>query len=313
MTANSPDQITRERLSQERMVLDDIHRRTGLKFHHLASIDRNQVEVMDRILPIIKEWINTGPEEIREALYFSFLTPAALPYLDDTLAWAQRERSSVSREVLTQVMRLIVTPKTASRIWEVYKGLAPTDSDPMLFSKLAAAASVSDQVVERILEFLRSVTRRIDHGERVRGFALGPLQEYSRVRHPKVREWFSHYLESPDPDLRGMARRSSGIKPMLPEGCRVVRGTPDHSRVVLSTEIDSDRLSHFMRDLERDLGAEFVSGLQPTRVAENLTERSWIVSDVLRSKRGPLELWLRLEDSTTVEVWVVAAPATRPS
>jgi len=241
-----------------------------------------------------------------------FLTPAALPYLEDILGWAETEQSPVNREVLTQVMRLIVTPKTAGRIWEVFHKLDPTDSDPMLLSKLAAATSTSEQAVGRILEFLRWAAERIDRGERVRTFA-GPLQEYSRVRNPKVREWFNHYVESPDTDLRAMARRSNRIKSTLPAGCRVVRGTPDHSRVISSTEIDSDQLAGFLRDLERDLGAEFVPSPQPDQVVENLTERRWLIIDVWRSKRGPLELWLRLEDTCTIEAWVAAAPITRPS
>src|SRR5579872_100551 len=110
-----------------------------------------------------------------------------------------------------------------------------------------------------------------------------------------------------------MARRSNGTKPILPEGCRVVRGTPDRSRLVFSTEIDSDRLAAFLRDLERDLGAEFIPAVQPDQVVENLTERSWVVYDVAHSKRGPLELWFRLEDTCTIEAWVVGIATTRPS
>lgn len=268
---------------------------------------------MEKILPIAREWINSGPEQLSGALYFQFLTPAALPYLDDVLTWAKTERSPVEREVLTQVIRLIVTPKTASQIWEVYKGLDPTDSDPMLLSKLAGAASVSDQVVERILKFLRSVTERTDGGERVRSFALGPLQVYSRVRHPKVRERFSHYTESLDSDLRAVARRSSGIKAMLPKSCRFVSGTPDHSRTILSTEIDSDRLADFLQELERDLGVEFIPDFRPDRVAQSLTKRKWVVCDVVRSNRGPLDLWLRLEDSSTIEARVVVSASTQPN
>src|ERR1039458_6409515 len=106
MDVNLPDQNAQKRRDQESEILDDIYRRTGLRFRHLGSIDRNQLDVMRRILPIVREWANSGPEEIRGALYFSFLTPAALPYLDDILIWAQKERAPVAREVLTQVMRL---------------------------------------------------------------------------------------------------------------------------------------------------------------------------------------------------------------
>jgi hypothetical protein len=300
-------------LAEEQMILEDIFRRTGLRFRKLGGIDRNDREVMQQILPIVKVWIASSSGPVRGALYFQFLTPAALPYLEDVLAWAAEEKSAVDREVLTQILRLIVTPKTAKRIWEVFQRLDPTGSDPLLLSKLVNAASVSDEVAERIMQFLNLAVARIDHGELVRTFARGPLQEYSRVRHPKVKAWFQQYLQSADPDLRAMARRSSRIKSVLPAGCRVVRGAADRSRLVLSTEIDSDRLVDFLRELDRDLGAEFLFGIQPDQVVENLTERKWFVSDATHSKRGPLELWLRLEDAGTTEAWVVGPGQARPN
>lgn len=110
-----------------------------------------------------------------------------------------------------------------------------------------------------------------------------------------------------------MAKPSCGIKPVLPAGCRVVRGTPDRLRVVSSTEIDSHRLADFLHELDCDLGAEFLPGVQPDQVVENLTERQWVVCDVAQSKRGLLELWLRLEDSGTIEAWVVEPKRTHPN
>lgn len=172
-------------LAHEQLILDDIFRRTGLRFRYLGSIDRNDRELMRRILPIARGWVFSSSGSIRGALYFQFLTPDALPYLEDILAWAETEKSRVDREVLTQVLRLIVNSKTASRIWEVFQRLDPTDSDPLLLAKLAAIPSVADEVAVRITQFLHSAAKRIDSGELVRTFAGGPLQEYARVRHPR--------------------------------------------------------------------------------------------------------------------------------
>src|SRR5271166_872459 len=185
-----------DRLADERLVLDDIFRHTGLRFRHLASIDRNDRSLIARILPIAKEWIDSGSTRITGGLYTQFMTPLSLPYLDDVLRWASKETDPVDREILTQILRLLVTPRTARRIWEVFRGLAPTQSDPLLLAKLAKSPSVRDEVVIPILEYLRSASQRIDRGERIRTFGMGVLREYSRVRHAAVREWFARYLDS---------------------------------------------------------------------------------------------------------------------
>jgi len=296
------------------MVCDDIFRRTGLRFQSVASIARNDRDVIERILPIAREWVLSSSGGLRRALLFhAFLTPHALPYLDDVLEWSTTPASKFERELFTQILRVLVTSKTARRIWTTFQKLEPTDSDPLLLTRLARVASISDEVVEPILKFLGSTAERIAQGELVRTFATGPLSEYVKVRHPRVKEWFAQYLKSSDPELRALARRSNGIKPVLHEGCRIARGMPDHSRLILSTEINSHRLGDFLRELERDMGAEFVPVLQPDQIVENLTERKWLVADAWRSTRGPLELWLRLEDTTTVEAWVIGARASRPN
>jgi hypothetical protein len=266
-------------VAEEQMVLDDIFRRTGHKFRHLGSIDRNDRQLIQRILPIAREWVVSSSGPIRGALYFEFLTPAAAPYLQDILSWVKTERSPVEREVLTQVLRLIVTRSTASEVWEVFRALDPTDSDPLLLSKLAGYPSVSDEVAERIFAYLRSVEERIRRGELVRGFARGPLHEYSRVKHPKIKRWFQQYLTSSDPDLRMIANRSSGAKLSPPTGCRINGQQPDHSRLILSTEIDSHCLADFLDKLEADQGVEFLSGVLRDEVVGNLQERRWLVCD----------------------------------
>ena len=44
MTANLNNKFV-----EETLVLDDIHRRTGLRFRQLASIDRNRLDVMEKV------------------------------------------------------------------------------------------------------------------------------------------------------------------------------------------------------------------------------------------------------------------------
>jgi len=181
---------TSDVLNEEQMVLEDIFRRTGLRFRYLASIDRNDRALMQRILPIAREWVASASKEMQRDLYMQFLTPFALPYLEDIVQWAPSVTTRVDKELFTQILRVLVTSKTARRIWAVFRTLERTGLDFMLLARLARVASVSDEVVEHILEFLRSVAERIEHGELVRTFAMSALQEYSRLRHPKVKEWF---------------------------------------------------------------------------------------------------------------------------
>jgi hypothetical protein len=302
-----------DRLADERMVLDDIFRRTGLRFRHLASIDRNDHSLIVRILPIAKEWVDSASTRITGGLYAQFMTPLSLPYLEDVLRWASKETDPVDREILTQILRLLVTSRTARRIWEVFRGLAPTQSDPLLLAKLAKSRSVSDEVVIPILEYLRSASERIDRGERIRMFGMGVLGEYSRVRHPKVREWFSRHVDSDDPDLRLMARRTRGLKTELPKSCQVYRESPNPKALLFSTEIDSDSLGTFVQEKARELGFEALPGERCNEIVENLSEQHWVVCDLGHRAQGPLEIWLRLEDQGTIQVWIVQVTVGYPN
>lgn len=123
---------------------------------------------------------------------------------------------------------------------------------------------------------------------------MGPLEDYSQLTDNEIQRWFEQYINSSDPDLRKLARQSNGIKPVLPAGCFVVSGSPNPLSVILSTEIDSARISDFVSELERDLGAEFPPGFKSSQVLENLSELKWVVADVLDSKGGPLEVWFRI-------------------
>jgi hypothetical protein len=147
----------RDALTHEQMVLDDIFRRTGLRFPHLASIDRNDREVVQAIFPVVKEWVTRVPSSnLRSALYMQFLTPHAAPYLDDIIEWASTVNSKVDRDLFTQILRALVTPKTAKRIWNQCGTLDPTDAlASRLFARLSRMTGTAGEVIPRILDALR--------------------------------------------------------------------------------------------------------------------------------------------------------------
>ena len=299
---------------REQTILDDIFNRTGLRFRYLASIDRTDREVMQKILPVVKEWVPRVPSNMRAALYIQFSTSYASPYLDDVILWASRAQSESEKDLFTQILRVLVTPKTAKRIWDQCGRLDPTDAlTSRLFARLSRMASTSSEVIPRIVDALRSFGERICQGEKIRTFALGPLLDYSRLSDERIRQWFEHYLDSPDPDLRKLARQSIGIKSTLPAGSYVTRGSPNRSTVVVSTEIDSARISDFVSELEHDFGVQFPPGFESGQIWENLSESRWVVINTLGSKRGPMEVWFRIEASNTIQVWVVTPDSIRPS
>jgi hypothetical protein len=83
--------------------------------------------------------------------------------------------------------------------------------------------------------------------------------------------------------------------------------------LILSTELDSHELIKFLGQIDEELGAEFLRGIRADAVVESLNGRDWLVCDATRSKRGAMQLWLRLEDATTIEAQIVEASEKRPN
>jgi len=139
------------------------------------------------------------------ALHFLFLTPAARPYLNDVIDWTLQASTNVDRELFIQILRLLVTAKTALPVWETFEKLQPTGLDFILLARLVKFKSTAKAATARVVTYLNAVDLRIKNGEKIRPFALSATQEYAKLPVPAVRAWFRKHLNSPDPDLRRAA------------------------------------------------------------------------------------------------------------
>lgn len=287
-------------------MLEDIHRRTGLRFRQLGSIDRNDRAVIERVLPIAREWVPLVGADVKSGLYFLFLSRFAAPYIDDISLWARSAADKRDRDLLAQILNVLISPKTAERIWELFRTLEPNDFDPLLLATFARMPKTTEQALARIMDDLRSFGDRIARGDHIRSFNTAAFTVYSRLKDSRVREWFSQYVHSSDPDLRALARWSvRRRKGRLPASCHILQASPDIGREVYSTEIDAGEWLGFLHALGHAFGIRFPSEAQMRAVFETLSRTQWVVMDVSTSDKGPLEVWFREEDEATLEIRIL--------
>jgi hypothetical protein len=288
-------------------ILRDIEKRTGLVFNHVQNIAAADDEALSLILPIASEWIPLTAQPMRFVLYFLFKSKCAVPYLEQILQWRESETDELSIQGLTQALSILVTPSTARQIWDRFRVLTPDGLEVMLIVKLLDT-NIGDEVFDdRISIFLNQTAARIERGDPVKTFAYGYLEFYAKVRHRKVREWFSHYVESTDKDLRRLALKSSGRTSPLPKGCWATHELPDLRRELFSTEVDGDDLPSLVIKLAKDYTAKFPPSVRSGQIVDALPDIGYVVCLAESKKSGPMELWLRIESSDSVEVRLIQA------
>lgn len=287
-------------------ILRDIEKRTGLVFNHLQNITAND-EALRLVLPIAAEWIPLVTRQMRFALYFLFTTTCAAPYLEQIIQWRETETHELSMQSLTQALSILVTPTTARQIWERFRVLTPDGLEVMLIAKLLDT-EVGDEVFDgRVSAYLNHAAVRIERGDPVKTFCYGILEFYATVRHRKMREWFSQYVDSTDKNLRRLAQKSVRRSTPLPKGCWATQDLPDLRREIFSTEVDGEEFPSLIRLFAKDYGAKFPPAVRSGQVIDTLPETGYVVCSADSERDGPLELWLRLESVDSVEVRLLRA------
>ncbi len=287
-------------------ILRDIEKRTGLVFNHLQNIAANE-EARKLVLPIAEEWIPLSAQQMRFVLYFLFQTTDAAPYLEQIIHWRETETHELSIQGLTQALSILVTPTTARRIWDRFRVLKPDGLEVMLIAKLLDT-EVSDEVFDdRVSAYLNHAAARIERGDPVKTFCYGILEFYATVRHRKIREWFSRYLDSSDKNLRRLAQNSARRTTPLPKGCWATHELLDLRREIFSTEVDGEEFPSLIRVFAKEHGAKFPPAVRSGQIIDALPEAGYVVCSVVSKKDGPLELWLRLESVDSVEVRLLRA------
>ncbi len=287
-------------------IIADIARRTGLNFAQLESIDRNHESTIRAVLPIVREWVAVSQlPNVRRSIYIQFLTPYAADYVDDILAWVRTENEHIGQDILLQALYAMCNRKNAERIWNAVPLLPPNLYIDLLLAKLVRFSSVPDQIVDRIMSRLEALRPGIERGDPL-PFAV--LDAYSRLSQPRIQRWFRSFLNSSNKDLSRMARRSCGRAFKLPRACRIASQIDrDFKRTVISTEVDDSELGDFLRTWEKALEMKLPAGVRSARILDVIVEDRWTVCDIAKSSEGPIELWLRLEATKTIEVWIMRA------
>jgi hypothetical protein len=153
----------------------------------------------------------------------------------------------------------------------------------------------------RIQEEVRDALLRELHEGKV---APGNIELISRVDDSRIREWLGRQLESPDPQMRAVSRRTEGRRKTLPAGIVATSSSPDRYQEIFSKEVDLTDTRMLLKDLGRDLALEIPAGILDARFLEALSLNRWVVA-IIKGKGGKTaRIWFRLEDTDVVEVAV---------
>lgn len=290
---------------EEKAILDSIELETGYRFRRVGGITTDDPNVAARVLPVLRSWVpQLAGTNMRGEIYHRFVCSGARPYFDDLLSWVRQESNSHYLSILKHTLTLVVTKRQAAALWEAVREKIDVLSDFRLVIKLAGFPSTRDEALQVLHEFLASRGWEIAQ-IKGRGVASS-IEALSRMREPSIQAWFAQHIDSPNPEMRVCALRASGVQFKIPKGFRKVRGRRDPPKPVFSTEVDSWDLGQVAQKMEEDYGIQVPAEVRSGGIFHVLLEECWVVCQCPGPGETRMELWLRREDLTTVEVGLVA-------
>ncbi len=228
----------------EAIILEDVKQKTGLVFRRLGGIPTLEKAVADAVLPILTEWPSklTDRDNYRGGVYHRFLTPHAYPFLDQIVSWWTSEQQEINLGLLTQTLALIVRCSDAERIWKLCGELPRRQFHYMLLSKLATCPEVGHEVKDALIVGLE--TEKLEAGN---------LSYIAQVNDPRIRRWFEGQVDSPDPNIRLVAKRVAAKSKKWPKGAEYAGQPPDRSEEIFSTEVGLEDLRHLFARLAKGI------------------------------------------------------------
>ena len=278
----------------EATILEDVKLRSGLEFKLLAGIPtRGNMAVANVVLPILADWPAklTDHDNYRGAIYHLFLTPHAYPFLDHLLSWWTSEPHHLNLGLLTQTLVLIMRCSDSERIWKLCKELPRRQFHYMLLSKLATCAEVERDVKDALIQGLQ--TEKLEAGN---------LSYIAQVNDPRIRRWFEGQLDSPDPNIRLVAKRVVAKSKKWPKGVEYAGHPPDRSEEMFSTEVGLEDLRQLFAQLAKGFGLKVPVAIKTGMFLASAELNRWIIVHASNAAGHPADLWFRLEDIDTVEV-----------
>ena len=280
-----------EALPLEREILTDIYAQTGIAFRRLGGIDPRHERISD-LLPILADWVDRlDLSNYRAGCYVCFATPEARPYFDRIVSWWVKEDEDMASSVLSRVLADLIRCDDSERIWAILRQIENLRPDHYcLMSVLALCEPVAREVRAKMFEALLDSDRQ-----------LNSLEYIAKVPDPRIRRWFESQINSPDQNLRRIARRVTS-KRSFPKGISYSDVPPDRSREEFSTECDLSDLGGLVKSIVRDFGVKIPKPFQSGDFLACADPDRWLVVSAPRSSGIPAALWFRLESVDTVEV-----------
>jgi len=286
----------------EAVILEDVKQKTELEFRLLAGIPtRGNKAVADVVLPVLAEWPGklANHDNERAGIYHCFHTLHAYRFLDQIVSWWTTEQHKLNLAWLTQVVALIVRCSDAERIWRLCGELPRRPFHYMLLSKLATCPEVEHDVKDALMQGL--VTERLEAGN---------LSYIGQVSDPRIRRWFEGQVDSPDPNIRLVAKRVVAKTKKWPKGAAYAGQPPDRSEELFSTEVGLEGLRQLLPQLAKGFGFTVPAAVKTGVFLASVELNRWIIVHTSNAAGFSPHLWFRLEDVDTVElVLTKRAPA----
>ena len=289
-------------LNPEQTVLRKINSRTGLKFTMLAQIDTGDQALAEAVLPVLQALpVRDMEDNIRNAIYGMFGTPHASPYVDTMIGWWQEETESLGSSLLTQALAESARPEHAERLWQLCQSLPRRPEHYMLVTRLAKFPATEHQVKDKIVEALASEE-----------LLVGDLEDIASVDDPRIRRWFSGQLDSPNRDIRNVAKRVVERGRRLPREVRYASTPPERESELFSAEVDIEELVPILRQVIRDHSLKVPAAVRKADFLGRIDIDRWVVVPVLTKPSDTAYLWFRLEDVDVVEIVLTPSIPNEP-
>lgn len=281
-----------EPLELEQVIMDDVARRTGLRFRQLAGIPTKDAGVARLVLPVLKEWPDRVPfGNIRCAIYMVFGTTFAHDYFDDIVRWWKQETDDLDLSFLTQVVGIVMRPSDAQLVLHLTRTLPTGGMECLLWSKLAAFPSVAEEARLELVKRLQSVSA-----------SMQDLSFISKVDDPRINSWFASHVDSSNKHLRVIARRVVDRGKRLASGLLLSDIGPDVTKAIISTEVDLAALPKLFSSIEQQMAKKLPSSIRSTRFLSAIAVDQWVYFELNGQDGGSARLWFRLECVDVVEV-----------
>lgn len=285
-----------ENLEEEARIVEDIYRRTGVRYQRVQGIPTDDEGVSRAVLPILAEWLEAGcREDVRAGIYVCFANGHAKPFFDFFLEMLSREEAAGHGvDALMGLLAHIAKDSDVPEVWQAIRPKKPSGA----WYEVAAVLSNRKTAPAEIATELR---RQLDEG-----LPVGVVQLIAGSRSPRIRDWFKGQLDSKNADLARVANRVAGRKPSPPPDVVYPASAPPRSAELESCEIGIDDMRAMLSEYKKRWGLKLPPWVQNKRKLEFLDVEETVSIRVLSKSGTAYQLWLRLEDYDTIELRLFA-------